>query len=213
MTDFLEQSKSFQRGVVTILTQRFKRGLICGIQTINLKGDDSVIDIKRQSLVSMEMVEIFKKAEEFENKVEDEETGGFTEIDDSSTITDKIFKEKCIEAMKICRRYAYWFFFLEKISITTEHISYILTVVVAYYQFELKEIIWAVIIIAIIIMLSSFGDWARLREKYSHLHNLFRFLLNSKSDSRVLEFRNYAYLFGSDELFIDSIVLTDTKDF
>lgn len=191
-----------------ILTQRLLKGIRCTKETLKAEDD---IEVGHSRPVSPDMIDKFMKMNSFEAKMLDDESGGFTQIDDSVEITDQVFREKCLDAMKICRNYTYWFFILEKISIVTEHVSYVLTVIVTFYHFRLLDIIGIVAVIALVILLNTFGDWSRLREKYSHLHSLFRKLLNSTSNTRIAEFRKYAYLFGSDELWIDSIVLAEKE--
>ena len=210
-----------------VLTQRLFKFGVC-VQTVPSMGDDDddVIEVSHREHLDPHMLnQKFSKHlmypgqfSETSNNVESK-TPDFVDIEsirserieicENMAISDEKFRENCRLAMKQCNHYIYMFFFLEKLSRLVENISYILTVIVAAFHFEFVDIIIAVSIMGAITLLDTFGDWGRLREKYSHLHLLFRQLLNSKNKNRVNLYRKYAYMFGSDELFIDRVMERD----
>ncbi len=120
-------------------------------------------------------------------------------------INDEIFKNSCINAMKLCQKYIYIFYVLEKFSFLVEQFSSIFSIIVAFCDISTYKVVCICTFIFIVVVLNSFGDWARLREKYSNLYKLFGRLANSKDENRIKKFENYATTFSAEHLSIDSV--------
>lgn len=127
----------------------------------------------------------------------------------SINISDNDFRLRCKEAKNKCKNYIYVFFLMEKISNATGVAATIFSILVANYKLSVHDILWIVLVMFLVTILDSFGEWGRLREKYSRIHHHFKILANSHDEDRIIKFRKYAEVFGGDQLFIDSIILSD----
>ena len=196
----------------SIITQRLRKRTC--FELPSFKGDDN-IELTNQPDITDKTMKMYRQFEDHttDGKLDEfEEKNGGIELEGIEDVSDSEFRKRCNDAKHLCRNYTYVFFFLEKISKGIEAASAIFAILVANYELSVKQIAGIAIVMFVITIMDSFGDWGRLREKYAHLHHLFRNLANSKAETRIIDFRKYAVSFGSDELFIDSIILGDSTD-
>lgn len=203
--DFTEKVY-LKRSPSLILTQRLRK-LSCF--SYDNKGDDERIKLQRQKPISSDMLRKLNMTTEYGTTVEEKKEDDL-EIN-SNTISDGEFRNKCNKARNLCRKYVYVFFFLEKFAFTVISFCPIFAIFIETESIELSMtgVIVTALLMFIIILINSLGDWGRLREKYARLHHMFRVLANSKAEDRIKRFHSYAISFGSDDLFIDTIVLND----
>lgn len=200
------QEHYLKRGTSFILSQR----LIKSIQTNKClmtgldKSDRDVIVLERHEGLSEEKFKKLMLTVEDGNRLEQ----GTMELV-KKEITDEEFKEKCFEARQLCKKFVYMFYALEKLAFIVIMFSSLFAIFIESYGINKRDVTIICMFILAIIILNSFGDWGRLREKYARLHHMFRILSNSKEPDRIKKFQSYAYSFGTNDLFIDTIVLND----
>ena len=190
-----------------IILQRFSKNILCQKTYVEMGEDDSHIEVRRRPPLQQKMIRAFNDNLKcnFEDNAEIIEHGDLA-IDDE-TVSDSYFRAKCHEAMHLCKKYCYIYFFLEKISKISTVIAPCFMFFVEYTRkINVISILIAMIIFVMIAFIDIFGDWERLREKYAHLYYQFSILSNSKSPKRVIEFRKNAISFSNGQLFIDTII-------
>lgn len=128
-------------------------------------------------------------------------------------ISDSEFRRNCLGAMNECKKYILIFYLLEKISITVEQFASLFAIIADSYEVSLGKVICISIVMFMIVLLDSLGDWNRLREKYSNLYKSFETLSVSKDEQRGLKFEKLCTSFSKDNLSIDSIHVKDLINF
>lgn len=203
---YLTKSSSF------IITQRIKKNT-CFTKSVPFMGDDEdVICIERGKPIDSKIIKNFNTYGTYTSEAEIKIDSDDLESDldsENQPVTDIEFKKKCNDAKLLSRKYARFFFIFECISIFFEAIAVIFPIVVTNFKLSFEEIIGIVVLFCLIFIFDHIGDWKRLREKYSHLYFLFNQLSTCKHENRVKEFRKCAISFGSSDLFIDSIILSE----
>lgn len=177
------------------------------------KDDDDEIQITRQPPVTQQMFAklTFNLSSTQSRDVEN----NTTPIVESSHITnytqdpDDDFQKKCLDAMNLCKRYALIFFIFEKFAFGISAICPIFAMIISVKNISVMWSFIVSIILLLIIVFNSLGDWVRLREKYARLYHLFKVLSVSKDEDRIEKFKSYSITFGSSDLFIDTIVLNE----
>ncbi len=114
------------------------------------------------------------------------------------------FKEICQKAMRECETKILTFYFIEKFSNVSIAFMSIFSVFLENYGLRQIAIVILCSLIFLVYLLQEFGDWGRLREKYSMLYRKFKKLFFSVKENREEKFDKYMELFNSNELSIDS---------
>jgi hypothetical protein len=215
--DKIDDSLKFlNRPSSLIITQRIRK-LTCNLfDEENFDKNDNLdidtIHIEKQPHLNQDIIDKFNSYGSYisESQKLEIEYPENLESQEIKEISDEEFRLKCVEATIACKKYTYLFFTLEKISKLSEAGAALFAIIVASYELTVKQIIAAVLVFFFVTIIDSIGDWGRLREKYAHLHFLFKKLHNSKKENRLDQFRRYAMSFGSDELFIDTIIFDES---
>lgn len=195
-----------KRGTSYILNQRLIRFInaIKSLFTGTEKSDSDIIVLERHERLSEEKFKKLLLTVEDGNRIEN----GDLEVV-KKEITDIEFRDKCLEARNLCKKFVFIFYLLEKFSFLVVMFSSLFVIFIDSYDINRIDVTIICLFMFAIIVLNSFGDWGRLREKYARLHHMFRILSNSKEHDRIKKFQTYAYSFGTNDLFIDTIVLHD----
>jgi len=127
-------------------------------------------------------------------------------------LENTIFKQKCQDVMRLCKTKVNIFFFLEK---TTQINTFFFACFIAYIQYKNNRIpfhitIMAILFICFVEIINIFGEWSKLREKYSHIYHLFSGLTNYRGKDRNDKFRLYSEYFTGNCLFCDDINLINS---
>lgn len=211
----LERSETFlRRSSSKIITQRIRHRYCCITdpfkgETAVEEDDDFLIEIPPQNSgrIRSNNGKLEIDFNEVNVDIEEGDEGIRIQVDGIDDVSDEEFRNRSNEAKKLCRQYTYTFFVLEKFSDGVEASAAIFAALVANWNLKLSQVMWICLVMFIVTVLDSLGDWGRLREKYARLHHLFSNLANSRESNRFTNFRAYAKSFGNDELFIDAIVL------
>lgn len=213
--DFLEMSAPHLLTKPTlILTQRIRK---------NKCSSSSVImgDVTDEELIKIERKPRLRQIEHYQLSATPSSPSPDLESFDlqrcsssfiSPNISDEEFKQKCVEAKEICKRYVYVFFILEKISLLIENFSGAVLVLASALDLTFNKVIIIAAVISLVTILDTLGSWSQLREKYSHIYYMFRELKHSKSKDRAKEFHKYAKYFSSSDLFIDTVVFNEESN-
>lgn len=169
------------------------------------------ITFSRKKSLNEKMIKEFERIEGF-NEDMDIEAGISINCANIEKVKDDEFKEECFKAADKCRRMVYIFFVLEKTSLLFETICSLFAVIVASYGLTVYQILGFVIFFIIFSVISSFGDWGALKEKYSRIRKYFLNLSDSKEDDRSELFLKYAKSYSGDGLFIDLIIFGEEKN-
>lgn len=198
----------------TIALSRLRRNFsfCCIAKDKSGKNDEiDTITFSRKKSLNEKMIKEFEKIEEY-NENMNIEAGISIECSNIEKISDDEFKIECFKAADKCRHIVYIFFTLEKTAFLFETICSIFPVIVASYELSVYQILGFVIFFVIFSIVSSFGDWGALREKYSRIRKYFLNLSDSKEDDRSELFLKYAKSYSGDGLFIDLIIFNEEKN-
>lgn len=210
----INAEKFLNLGTSSVVTQRIRKAFRWNKSSLR-KGEDEednlihavskerINEAKLKEFLNNDKPNYETKEEIFESKNND--------IIEDKTVNDKEFRQHCLDAMNKCRNHVYIFFLLEKSTLAIETFTSIFSIIADIFGLSFKTILCICVVLFSSIIFGSFGDWPRLREKYSHLYKCFEKLCNSKAPDRIKKFEEYSQTFGTDDLSIDSIFIIKDK--
>lgn len=173
----------------------------------NSKGDDNIKLTRHNALT---ISEFRKYIEELNEEKEDFNVpaGDFLELQEIEAgveLSDKDFKELCIQSAMLCNRYIRIFTFLENLSKLSDIGCVSFLPLYKGIGLDRSTIIALVVIFFTIIFLQIICDWSKLVEKYSKIKFDFLKLCMSKNDDRVDEYERLVISFRSSCLYSDTV--------
>lgn len=189
-----------------LVLQRLIRKVKYLIPFSNSKGDEDNIKLTRHDALTIS--EFKKYIEEFneEKREFNVPAGDFLEIQDieaGTELSDKDFKELCIQSAMLCNRYIRIFTFLENLSKLSDIGCVSFLPLYEGIGLDRSTIIALVVIFFTIIFLQIICDWGKLVEKYSKIKFDFLKLCMSKNEDRVDEYERLVISFRSSCLYSD----------
>ena len=209
----INAEKFLNLGTTSVITQRIRKAFRLNKKSLK-KGDgeeDNFIHITQKERVTEDKIRDFLNNDRpnYETNKEEIETKRDDVVIENKAVDDKEFRDHCLNAMNKCRNHVYIFFLLEKTTLAIETFTSIFSIIADIFGLSFKTILCICVVLFSSIVFGSFGDWPRLREKYSHLYKCFEKLCNSKASDRIKKFEQYSETFGTDDLSIDSIFIND----
>lgn len=139
-------------------------------------------------------------------ELDDIKAGGVFDIDEIENaieITDKEFKEECINACHVCHRYARIFLIAELITKFADMFMFIVIPLYSLFEWSTVEIIIFLSILFPIVLLQIMCDWGKLLEKYARLYIEFKKLCNNKNHDRIEKFQELVDSFKESWIYSD----------
>lgn len=214
-TLFSERSNYFlERSHFQVLCQRIKVPTFLNSFTTN-KSDPtsrnlSFIELTHKDAITEGMIKNINnlRIEDVDIECKGEpvlKRGDDIQLKVSNKISNNEFREKCIDAKKKCKYYANLFRHLESFSLGITCMIPIYAIFINYFKLDIIYVVMISGFLIVLLFFNSFGEWARLREKYARLAHEFIILSNSKDEDRIQKYLAYAENFSDGELFVDSL--------
>lgn len=201
-------SKLHHTSTGKLVLQRLIRKINYLVPFSNSKGDDENIKLTRHDALS---ISEFRK---YINEIEEEKrefnvtTGDFLDMKDIETgveLSDKDFKELCIQSAMLCNNYIRIFTFLENLSKLSDIGCVSFLPLYEGIGLNRATIIALVVVFFTIIFLQIICDWSKLVEKYSKIKYDFLKLCMSKNADRIDEYERLVISFRSSSLYSDTV--------
>lgn len=139
----------------------------------------------------------------------DEETGAafdIDEIENEKEITDKEFKDACVDACHVCHRYARFFLASELFTKFSDMFMFCVIPLYSLLHFTFEDVIIFLCIFLPIVLMQVICDWGKLLEKYSRLYIEFNKLRNSKDENRIDKFQDLVNSFKGSWIYSDMLI-------